>query len=93
MRLVKWLDNQTKLMKIVLALPIIDIGWVIYRTILSVKAKDWLGVILGILLIPVGIVFLWLIDIITVATKGYILWFKYDEEQPLLKEETQEIKK
>lgn len=93
MRLVKWLNNQTKLVKIVLSLPVIDIIWVIYRTILSAKAKDWLGVILGVLLIPVGIVFLWFIDIITVATKGYILWFKYDEEQPLLKEENKEIEK
>lgn len=73
--MVKWMDKQSKLIKVILALPFLDIVWVIYRIVKSAKSNHALGVILGIILIIVGIPFLWLIDIITIILNDKVLWF------------------
>lgn len=54
---IKWMDEQPKLVKALLCIPFVAIIWVIYRIVLSLNAKDWLGVILGVLLVFVGIPF------------------------------------
>lgn len=74
--MVAWMDKQSKLVKVVLALPVIDVVWVIYRIVKSIEKKDTLGVVLGIILIVVGIPFLWLVDIITIVLNDEVLWFK-----------------
>lgn len=74
---IKWMDDQPKLVKALLCIPFIAIIWVIYRIVLSLNAKDWLGVILGVLLVFVGIPFLWLIDLICILVQEKVLWFKY----------------
>lgn len=74
--MVSWMDRQSKLVKVILALPILDIIWVIYRIAKSAKKNHMLGVVLGIVLIIVGILFLWLIDIITIVLNDKVLWFK-----------------
>ena len=74
---IKWMDEQPKLVKALLCIPFIAIIWVIYRIVLSLNAKDWLGVILGVLLVFVGIPFLWLIDLICILVQEKFLWFKY----------------
>ena len=55
---IKWMDEQPKLVKALLCIPFIAIIWVIYRIVLSLNAKDWLGVILGVFLVCVGYNFL-----------------------------------
>lgn len=72
--MVKWMDKQSTLVKLILALPILDIIWVIYRIVKSANKKNILGVILGIILIVVGLPFLWLIDIITILVNGKVVW-------------------
>ena len=57
---IKWMDSQPQLVKALFCIPFVAIIWVIYRIVLSANAKDWLGVILGVLLVFVGIPFLWL---------------------------------
>lgn len=74
--MVAWMDKQSKLVKVILALPVIDIVWVVYRILKSAGQKDTLGVVLGIILIIVGLPFLWLIDIITIVLNNEVLWFK-----------------
>ena len=62
-------------LKVVLALPVLDVIWVVYRIIRSLDKKSYFGVILGIVMIIIGIPFLWLVDIISVLCFGHILWF------------------
>ena len=72
---VKAMDNLPLIVKIILALPMIDIVWVVYRLIKSISNENVLGIVLGILLLFIGIPFLWFIDIITLIIKNDVLWF------------------
>ena len=67
-------DGFSKVVKFLLALPILDILWVIYRLCKSVDKKNTLGVILAIVILIVGIPFLWLVDMITIVLSDKVLW-------------------
>ncbi|HQC55043.1 MAG TPA: hypothetical protein PKX91_04905 [Clostridia bacterium] len=71
---VKAMDGLSKIVKIILALPFLDIVWVVYRLIKSISKKNTLGIVLAILLLIFGIPFLWLIDIITIIISNKVLW-------------------
>lgn len=73
---IKALDELPLLVKIILALPVIDIVWVIYRIIKSAVSDNTLGIVLGVLLLIIGIPFLWLIDIITLIVYNKVLWLE-----------------
>ncbi len=73
---IKALDELPLLVKIILALPVIDIVWVIYRIIKSVASENTLGIVLGVLLLIIGMPFLWLIDIITLIVYNKVLWLE-----------------
>lgn len=73
--LIKWFDDAPKWLKIILALPFLDIVWVIYRIGKSIAKNDMIGIVLGIVLLIFGIPFLWLIDIITIVLSDKVLWF------------------
>ncbi|NLG31051.1 MAG: hypothetical protein GX546_00620, partial [Acholeplasmataceae bacterium] len=57
------------------ALPVLDVVWVIYRLIKSCNDKNTLGVIVAVLLIVIGLPWLWLVDIITLLVSNKVLWF------------------
>lgn len=67
-------DGFSKVIKFLLALPALDILWVIYRVCKSATKNNILGVVLGIVLIFVGFPFLWLLDMITIVTSDSVLW-------------------
>lgn len=71
---VKAMDNLPLIVKIILALPMIDIVWVVYRLIKSISNENVLGIVLAVLLLVIGIPFLWLIDIITLIINNNVLW-------------------
>ncbi len=71
---VKAFDGASKLVKVLLALPFLDILWVVYRLFKSITKNNTLGVILAIVLIIVGIPFLWLVDIVTIILSDKVLW-------------------
>ena len=73
--LIKSFDNLPKIVKLILAIPALDIIWVIYRIIKSVNDNNTLGIILGVVLLFVGVPFLWLIDIICIIIKDTVWWF------------------
>ena len=73
---VKAFDGFSKLLKVLLALPFFDILWVIYRICRSGESKNTLGVVLGVIMLFVGIPFLWLVDMITLATDERVIWFE-----------------
>ena len=73
--MVKWMDNLPKWAKVVLALPCLEVVWVIYRLVKSLGKKQTLGVVLAVILIVVGLPWLWLLDIITIILLDKVLWF------------------
>ena len=73
--LIKAMDNLPWLVKLILCIPAIDIVWAVYRVLRSVAAGNVLGIVLSIVLIIVGIPFLWLIALICVILKGNVWWF------------------
>lgn len=72
--LVNAFDNLPKVVKIILAIPFLDIVWVVYRICRSVAKNNVVGIVLGVLLLIIGIPFLWLVDIITLAMMDKVLW-------------------
>lgn len=67
MGFVKWMDNLPLWAKIVLALPVLDIVWAVYR-IVKGAVKGNLAILLGgILWLILGWAILWIIDIISIA--------------------------
>lgn len=71
---IKGMDGLALWIKIILALPILDIVWNVYRLARSIDKGSVLGIVLGILLIIIGIPFMWLVDIISLIVANKILW-------------------
>lgn len=67
-------DNLPKWAKIILALPFLDILWVVYRLFRSIEKSNVLGIVLAVLLLIIGIPFLWLVDIITLIIQDKVYW-------------------
>ena len=72
--LIKSFDNLPLIAKIILALPVLDIVWVIYRLVRSLVHDNVVGIVLAVVLIVIGLPFLWLVDIITLIVLGKVLW-------------------
>lgn len=72
--LVKAFDGLPKLIKIILALPVLDIVWHFYRLFRSIDKKNILGIVLAVLLIIIGWSFMWIVDIITIILFDKVLW-------------------
>ncbi len=72
--IIKTIDNLPKLIKLILAIPALDIIWTLYRICRSLDKNNMVGVILGIVLVFVGIPFMWLIDILCILFKNKVWW-------------------
>ena len=68
------MDGLAFWIKVILALPFLDIIWNVYRLIRSIDKGNALGIVLGILLLVIGIPFMWLVDIISLLITGKVLW-------------------
>lgn len=73
-QLIQAIDDLPPIVKIIFCLPGIDIIWNVYRLCRSIDAQNVLGVVLALILIFVGIVFFWVIDLICVLLNGKIWW-------------------
>ena len=72
--LVKSFDKLPKLVKFILALPVLDIVWAIYRLCRSASKGNVLGVILAIVMLAVCPAIFWLVDIITILLTNKVIW-------------------
>ena len=68
------MDNLPLIVKIILALPALDIIWNVVRLLKSVAKNNVVGIVLALILIFVGAPFMWLIDLICILLKGKIWW-------------------
>ncbi len=72
--IVKNFDNLPLLIKLILALPALDIVWNIIRVCRSLAKNNTVNAIIAVILIIVGIPFMWLVDIICILFSGKIWW-------------------
>ena len=68
---VKWMDNCPLWLKIIFALPGIDLIWAIYRVVKCAAYGKVALIVAGILWIILGWAILWVIDIVSI-----IFWKK-----------------
>ena len=73
--LIKAMDNLPWIVKLILCIPALDIVWVIYRIVKSLVAGNTLAIVLSIVLLIVGIPWLWAIDLVCVLLKKQVWWF------------------
>lgn len=65
--LVKTFDGLPWILKLILALPVLDgLCWGIYRVAKGVSKKDNLLIIVGLIWIFAGAAILWIIDMVTI---------------------------
>ncbi len=63
---VKWFDDAPWWLKIVLALPVLDLAWAIYRIVKGIANGKVSLIVAGILWILLGWGILWVIDLVCV---------------------------
>ena len=74
----KWMEKQSKLIRAILCLPVLDLSWAIYRIVRGLAKKNYVHALLGILWILPGAPLLWLVDLIWVIAFDKIAWFDKD---------------
>lgn len=72
--IVKGFDSLPKIVKIILALPVLDIIWAIYRLIRSLAKKSLIATLLAILMLFFCPVIFWIVDLITIVLLNKVLW-------------------
>lgn len=70
MNFVKAMDNLPWIVKLIFALPGLNIIWGIYRLVKGIVKKNGVLTIAGIVWIFAGWAILWIIDLITVIANG-----------------------
>lgn len=75
MALVNWFQKLPKWVKIILALPVINLVWGIYRIVASAVKGHWLFFVLALLMFFIGIAIWWIVDIIWIIIFDRICWF------------------
>lgn len=68
------MDELPLVLKIILAIPMLDIVWAIYRIIKGVAYKNVVTLIAGILWIIPGSVVCWILDIVFLSTTHKLLF-------------------
>lgn len=71
---IKAMDDLPLILKIILALPALDIVWGIYRIVKGVAYKNVVALIFGILWIIPGSVICWILDIVTLLLNNKLLF-------------------
>lgn len=64
--MVKWLENAPIWLKVIFALPVLDIVWAIFRIVKGIAKKDYGLVLVGVLWILLGWAILWIVDLISI---------------------------
>lgn len=72
--IIKGFEGLPKIVKVILALPVLDIVWAFYRLCRSLHRNNALGTVLAIVMLFVCPALFWLVDIITILVANKVLW-------------------
>jgi len=72
--IIKFFDELPLIVKVIFALPVLDILWAIYRLCRSVNKGNAVGIILALIMLFVCPALFWLIDIITLLVVRKVIW-------------------
>lgn len=72
--LIKQIDSLSILVKIILAIPALDIIWGIYRIVRALDDNNTMALVISIVLLFVP--FMWIIDIVCIIMKGNVWYYK-----------------
>lgn len=72
--IIKGFDELPLIVKVILALPVLDIVWAVYRLCRSLSNNNALGIGLAILMLLICPTLFWLVDIITLLVMGKVVW-------------------
>lgn len=72
----KWMDNNPRILKIILCIWILDITWAVYRIGGAIRNKNWLHLVLAILWVIAAGTVGWILDLIWIIVFNRIFWFK-----------------
>lgn len=75
---IKWMEGQSKVVRIVLCIWVLDITWAVYRIGRAVVAKNWVHMILGIIWVIAAGTVGWILDLIWMILFDHIFWFLQD---------------
>ena len=73
---IKWMDNRSRLVKILFCLPIIDIIWGVYRVLGAIKNKNWFHLVLAIIWLFIAGFVGWVLDLVCIILFNHICWFQ-----------------
>ena len=71
-----WMNGQSRLVKILFCLPIIDILWGLYRLFGAIANKNTLHLVLAIIWIIIAGFIGWVLDLVCIILTGHIFWFQ-----------------
>lgn len=72
----KWMDERSRLVKILFCLPIVDILWGVYRLGGAIANKNILHIVLAVVWIIFAGFIGWICDLVFIILTGRICWFK-----------------
>lgn len=75
---IKWMEEQPRLIRIILCIFVLDISWAVYRIGRAVVNKNWLHMVLGIIWVFIGGSIAWILDLIWMILFDHIFWFEND---------------
>lgn len=71
---VNWMEKNPRIVKLIFCIPGLHLLWGFYRLFKSVVEKNTGGIILAIILLLIGWIILWLVDIVTIIISNEVLW-------------------
>ena len=71
----KAMDDLPLLIKVILAIPALDIIWAIYRIVKSADKKNWVGVAIGVIFIFLAVLPVAIFDIIYLLLYKKSVWW------------------
>ncbi len=72
--MIKWFESAPLWLKIIFALPGLDIIWAIFRIVKGAVKGKALLIVVGILWLLLGWIALWIIDIVSICIKKHPIW-------------------
>ena len=74
----KWMEDQPRILRIILCIFVLDISWAVYRIGRAVVNKNWVHMVLGIIWVFIGGSIAWILDLIWMILFDHIFWFEND---------------